>query len=929
MRGSQRTYRQIPIEEEAANVGELLIRAARDHSESGVHTVTGERGQDVVFLSYPDLLVQARRILRGLQSRVGDVGARVVLLLEDPSEFIPAFWACLLGGYVPCALAPIRNDPNRWTRHLAHVDALLARPLFVSSSELLVELPAALATAAMESLREGPPHEPDLRAKPDDGAILMLTSGSTGDSKAVELTHGNLLASMRGRAERQQLTASDITLNWIAFDHVAALLESHMIALYVGANQFHASPAYVLTDPLRFLRLIHSHRITLAFAPNFLLGEINALLSKSGLSALGANMDLSCLKRIVTGGEANLVETGRRFLSLLAPCGLNGRALWPAFGMTETCAASVYSDEFPECDADREFAAVGRPITGLEIRIVDEDGSEVAKGVSGELQLRGAVIFRRYFNNDEATASVFAADGWFRSGDLGRIDDGGRLNLVARIKDSIIVSGVNYFSHELEKEVEQLDGVERSHVAVFPTRPKGADTEQLVVAYASTIPVSDEDRTYQLLVAIRDATVMLWGFRPSLILPLPRGAFPKTSLGKIQRSLMRKRFETGEYDLAVAGIQRIVSKHLGAYVPAEGKVEATVAGHFSEILRIELPALSVTTSFFDFGGTSVDILRLTQALERAFGIKAPVPFVIQNPTVRALATRITAASNGSEPALYDPLVPLQSSGRKLPLFCVHPGNGEIFVLVNVAKYFANDRPFFALRAAGFNEDEEYFKTLDEIVDGYIRAIVSRQPRGPYVIAGYSMGCEIAFELAKALERQGEEVAFLGLVDGPPRRDDAPLGFNMATGLALVLDLISLEQYERLNQELRPEPPSNEECEYILTFASPKRAAELDLNLRKFAIWSRVAHFTEKVLYGRVTSGGVKSATVFCSEGIASRYTRAAWTRQTWGAELRHWDRFASRTKYVDVPGTHHTLMNPRHVATFQALLRAEMDNAGI
>src|SRR5262249_34534378 len=155
--------------------------------------------------------------------------------------------------------------------------------------------------------------------------------------------------------------------------------------------------------------------------------------------------------------------------------------------------------------------------------------------------------------------------------------------------------------------------------------------------------------------------------------------------------------------------------------------------------------------------------------------------------------------------------------------------------------------------------------------------------GPYAIAGYSLGCEIAFDLAKALEDQGQEVAFLGLIDCPPRRDATPLGFNLAAGLALVLDLISLQQYEQLNQKLRPESPSDEECEYILTFASPKRLADLDLTLQKFATWSRVAHTTEALLYGHPTSGRAKRATVFCSEGIASRYTKDVWSRQTWGA----------------------------------------------
>src|SRR5581483_9170973 len=186
---------------------------------------------------------------------------------------------------------------------------------------------------------------------------------------------------------------------------------------------------------------------------------------------LPETLDLSCVRHIISGGEANVVETGRRFLELLAPYGLPRTAIRPAFGMTETCAGSIYSNAFPDCDSDREFASVGRPVSGLQMRIVDEDGVLARPGEPGELQLRGTMIFDGYYNNPEATHAAFTAGGWFRTGDLGRIDQG-RLSLVGRSKDSIIVSGVNYFSHELEAALEPLEGIERSFTAVFPTRPK-------------------------------------------------------------------------------------------------------------------------------------------------------------------------------------------------------------------------------------------------------------------------------------------------------------------------------------------------------------------------------------------------------------------------------------------------------------------------
>lgn len=182
-----------------------------------------------------------------------------------------------------------------------------------------------------------------------------------------------------------------------------------------------------------------------------------------------------------------------------------------------------------------------------------------------------------YHNNEQATRDAFTADGWFRSGDLGRLDDG-RLTLVGRSKDSVIVNGVNYFSHDIESVLEQLDGVARSYVAAFPTRAPGSDTEQLVVAFHPETADGDELALYRVLSAVRSGVVMHWGFRPALILPLPKDAFPKTSLGKIQRALMHKRLEAGAYRATTDAVADLVLRRLGGYTAPEATPSGSSPG---------------------------------------------------------------------------------------------------------------------------------------------------------------------------------------------------------------------------------------------------------------------------------------------------------------------------------------------------------------
>ncbi|MFC6066360.1 non-ribosomal peptide synthetase [Streptomyces ochraceiscleroticus] len=921
---------------EPAHLADLLLRAAEQYPGHGLQYCLTDDPAESRLQPYPELLDEARLILAGLRARGAEAGRKVALLLERPDDFLPAFWACLLGGMTACPLVPLRNDQERWSAQLAHVNALLDGPLLVTTARLCDELPEIpdLEVAVLTDLTADAPLGSDLmeisEAKPTDVALMVLTSGSTGNSKAVMLTHANLLASMAAKAGTQGLTSADITLNWISYDHVAALLEAHLLPLSVGANQLQTTPDTILGDPVRFLRLIDAHRVTMTFTPNFLLGLINQALEPlpDDLS-----LDLSSLRHIVSGGEANLVTTGVAFLDRLAEYGLARDVLWPAFGMTETCAGSIYNREFPEGDLGAEFAAVGRPVTGLTIRIAAEDGAEggaadapdrvLDEGEIGEVQLNGPMITGGYFNNAQATKDAFTADGWFRTGDLGRLVDG-RLTLVGRSKDSIIVNGVNYFSHELEALLEDLDGIRKSYVAAFPTRPEGSDTEQLVVAFATTLDPADEAGLHRLLIAVRNSVVMAWGFRPALLLPLPADAFPKTSLGKIQRSLMRKRLEAGDYAAQRSTVDDVVTRHLGGYTAPEGETEQALAEIYAELFDMAPGTVSATASFFDLGGTSLDILRMKRLVGSRLGaVDLPVLAILTAPSVRELAKRLTVREK-ADPAAYDPIVPLQTSGEKTPLFCVHPGVGEVLVFVNLAKYFVQERPFYALRARGFNPGEKPFESFDEMARTYAAAIREKQPHGPYALAGYSFGSAVAFEIAKILEAEGERVDFLGSFNLPPHikyRMDELDYIETAVNLAMFLELVSKQQAAELPAQLRP-LGKDEQLKHLIDIAPPERLAELDLDLARFTAWADLADGLTGLGRTYQPSGNVRRMSVFYA--IPLRGTKEDWLNN----ELRRWDEHTrEENRYLDVPGEHYTLMGPKHVAAFQTILRSELDRS--
>ncbi len=904
---------------EHRSIADILLHAAETWPDAGVCWAS-DKGSVFSFQSYTSLLEVAQRALGGLQSHGLRPGDRVVLFIDDPGEFVPVFWGCVLGGFVPCPVATADRGQGAWLAQLQHLDELLGKPLIAVSQGIRDSRVFApgLRLANVSELLRGPPVVTCYDVKADTPAMLVLTSGSTGTAKAVCLTHANLLSAMPAKAERHALTHRDVSLNWVSFDHVAALLECHMLPLYVGARQVQCMPQDIIRSPLRFLERMAQFGITMTFTPNFLLGQVNRAIAQDGIPR---GLDLSCVRQIISGGEAIVTATARQFLDALAPHGLSPHAIWPAFGMTETCAGSIYSREFPDIDGAEEFASLGTPIRGLEVRVIDETGSPAAEGQVGELQMRGPMVFRGYFNNPQATACAFTADGWFHTGDRGSLS-AGRLRLAGRSKDSIIVNGVNYYAHEIEATLDGLDGLQGSFTAAFPTRQKGRDTEELVIVFAPGPAPQTDASLHRLIVTIRQTVLLRWGFLPGLVLPLPTEEIPKTSLGKIQRSLLRGRLEFGQLSAHVRRTVELLDCAASEYVPPAGDIEQALVRICSQVFGVRPEQMSVLASFQELGGTSIEILGLKARLEEEFPeCSLTLASLLGASTIRSLAQCLAGRAAGA----YDPLVVMQSRGPGVPLFCIHPGVGDVLVFLGLARHFQGERPVYALRARGFGPGERCFEMFDEMVWQYFAAIRKVQPTGPYALLGYSFGGVVAFELAKALEKAGERVAFLGLINVPPDiaagRQSIDFAYT-AVNLAFLLSLIAPEHVHELTEELRAVPDRRELVARLLARVQLRRLLELDLDLPRFSRWVDVAYSLVELGRQYEPRGLVESMNIYYAAPPV-RYRdlpKHAWLRD----RLQAWDAFSRQpVQYMELAGEHQSVLG-EHLDEFQQMLRSHL-----
>jgi non-ribosomal peptide synthase protein (TIGR01720 family) len=502
---------------------------------------------------YAELLEEAERILAGLRDLGLKPQDKVIFQFDLNQNFIGALWGCILGGVIPVPISvpPTYDSANSIVNKLHSAWDMLGQPLVLTSGRLAPQVRSlsgllGLENFRVESLDELRARDTDRHwhvSQPDDLALLLLTSGSTGLPKAVTHSHRTILSELASMTQLYGLSSRDLSLNWMPLDHVGGIVMIHMKDVYLGCGQVHASTEMVLQNPLKWLDWMEQYRATSTWAPNFSYGLINDQIEAQGQR----RWDLSSMGLILNGGEAVVAKTARRFLRHLIPHGLPATAMRPCWGMSETCSGTIFSDRFllETTTDDDQFVELGRPTPGLSIRIVDDQNQLAQGNVVGRLQVKGRMVTPGYYQNPSLNREAFTEDGWFDTGDLGFLRDG-RLTLTGREKDLIIINGVNYYSHEIESLAEEVEGVEVSYVAACAVRDPDSNTDKLAIFFSS--PHTDWDILAGLIKDIRGRVLKGAGVNPHYLIPVEREAIPKTNIGKIQRPQLSKRFETGEFD---------------------------------------------------------------------------------------------------------------------------------------------------------------------------------------------------------------------------------------------------------------------------------------------------------------------------------------------------------------------------------------------
>ncbi len=526
----------------------------------------GNGTEPAEIVEWSRLHEDARRCAAALQARGVSPGDHLAILGPTTRDLVTAIQATWLCGAttvmlpLPMRLASIDEFVRQTRTRIAAADCAL-----VIADPQLAEFLAAepgdppivftndLTTERLPADRFARP--------PDDAdalAILQYTSGSTADPKGVMLPHRCVTANLDGIVSAAQIQLDDVAVSWLPLYHDMGLIGLLTVPMTTGTSLALMAPQDFLAAPVRWMEAIDAFGGTVTAGPSFSYAlAARALARHEGL-------DLSRWRLALNGAEPVDPDAVEAFVAASASHQLPASSVFPAFGMAEATLAVTFPEPGTGLRTDsvdprvletehyaapkttgatRRLAKLGRPVSGLAIRIVDpETGSRRHEREVGELEIRGESVTPGYYRRPEATAAALR-DGWLRTGDLGYLVDG-ELVVCGRLKDVIILGGRNVYPQDVERAVEAVEGIRTGNVIAFGV--DGRKGRESIVVVAETKSGDDITLRDTVRARVHDSV----GTAPEEVVLVRPGTLPKTSSGKLQRSLCKSRW--AEADLALA-----------------------------------------------------------------------------------------------------------------------------------------------------------------------------------------------------------------------------------------------------------------------------------------------------------------------------------------------------------------------------------------
>ncbi len=675
-----------------SNLVDLLRHRALHQGNDRAFTYLVDGEADELHLTYRELDRQARAIGAWLEM-LGLEGERALLLYPAGLDFIAAFFGCLYAGIIAVPAYPPRRN-----RLMSRIQAI------ADDARAKVALTTSAVLERVQMLSEETPHLKELtwlstdqvptgcedgwqppNVDGDTLAFLQYTSGSTGTPKGVILTHANLMHNSASIAYAFEHTRSGSGVFWLPSYHDMGLIGGILQPMYVGQPNVILSPVSFMQKPLRWLSAISRYRCTISGGPNSAYDLCVQKITPEQRDTL----DLSRWCLAFNGAEPVRAETIERFSKYFEPCGFRRDAFYPCYGMAEATLivtggfksappvirtfdghaleANQIIDALPDEEGSRELVGCGGNL--LDQRVVIADPTTMMSLPAdqvGEVWVSGPSVAQGYWNRPKETEESFRAflkdtgEGPFlRTGDLGFLQDG-ELFITGRIKDLIIIRGLNHYPQDIEETAGKSHPRLRAGQSGAFTVPIGG-RERLVIVHE--VERRQQREVEPIIDAIRRSVAAEHEVQVEAVLLIKAGSIPKTSSGKMQRHACRKAMLDGT--LEIVGQWRAWTDRKSASPKPEqqrpifagshgdngdsdvatspeisGSTIEVVLEHVRRVAKERAIGITLDSSIVELGLDSLERMEIIASLEDTYGGRFPEDVLPQIETCREVAAAV-------------------------------------------------------------------------------------------------------------------------------------------------------------------------------------------------------------------------------------------------------------------------------------------------
>jgi fatty-acyl-CoA synthase len=523
---------------------------AQSRPDAPALTFVTAGGRERITYTFTELFSRVTDLADRFAAARLDRAAPLGLLLRSQESQVLHYLAALHADLVPAILTP----PNRKLHAQYYQDTMhvvLSRCGFGAVVTDLDGLEVPTRRLEAYTAVGEPALGPRSSASTDtcfDVPFLQFSSGTTGIKRAVLVPERAVIDQLDVYASAIGLNDDDVLLNWLPLYHDMGFIACLNMPLAYGVHTVMLDPIDWVSDPAMYLRAVTEYRATLSWHPNFAYNLMAQRIREPSL----AGVELSSLRGLVNCSEPVTDESQQAFLDRYNAYKLAPDVFKGCYAMAETTFALTHGEpddvaatdfKGPEASSHVEgrkaYVSVGRPLDGVELRIVDPTAhADLPDRRIGEVWVRSPFNFIGYLRDHEANERAFV-DGWYRTGDLGYTVNGA-LYIAGRLKDVMIVGGVNVFPQEIEEVVSEVDGVHPGRVASFSTFDERLQTERIVILAESDQTGTGQEgsvvqRTRQMVLA----AFQIANFEVHLVSP---GWLVKSSSGKMARSANRDRW---------------------------------------------------------------------------------------------------------------------------------------------------------------------------------------------------------------------------------------------------------------------------------------------------------------------------------------------------------------------------------------------------